>query len=302
MSFVSSSDSSTRARPCHSVRNQYEAYRPSPVLVPVGPDQLARIDDGLHYGWSWHRYRFCFRRSQGLRILDAGCGTGLSTLGLARLNPGSKVLGIDASPRAITVAKERAEAAGPVANGVEFRAHDLDSPLPGGWGPFDFVACRRVLSQADDPARILKHLAAALDERGLLYVTLPARSGRQPARQLRQAVEALSGPVASLEERVAVASDLFRTLRPDHPIGGACEAGFSGTALRPPSGSSAVSERGRTRLDSRRGGSVARRGGPPGVVCGHTPRWRPEEVLVADTATEQLKSRADALLRHASPS
>src|SRR5690349_19213897 len=104
------------------VRKQYEAFPdPSPAVVPVGPGQLDRLDDGLHYGWSWHRHRYCYRRADGLRILDAGCGTGLSTLGLARLNPGSSVLGVDASPRALAVARERADVAG--LPGVEFREH-----------------------------------------------------------------------------------------------------------------------------------------------------------------------------------
>src|SRR5437660_12703447 len=107
------------------VLQQYESYPdPSPALVPVGPGQLERVDDGLHFGWSWHRYRFCYRRARGLRILDAGCGTGLASLALGRLNPGSKVVGLDASPRSLEVAQSRARAAG--ATDVAFRQHDLE--------------------------------------------------------------------------------------------------------------------------------------------------------------------------------
>ena len=200
-----------------AVRAQYDAFPdPSPAAIPIGPGQLDRLDDDLHYGWGWHRHRYCFRRAEGLRVLDAGCGTGVSTLGLARLNPGATVLGVDASPRALELARRRAEV--DALPGVSFRAHDLDEPLPGGDGPFDFIACRRVLGQAADPARLLGNLARSLDARGLLLATFPARDGRQPARRLRRAIEALAPPGASTAEKAAVGLDLFRALRPDHAI------------------------------------------------------------------------------------
>src|SRR5262249_6392272 len=121
------------------VRAQYEAFpEPSPGEVPIDARQLDRLDDGLHFGWAWHRHRYCYRRADHLRILDAGCGTGVTTLGLARLNPGATVVGLDGSPRSLDLARQRAEVAGMPT--VGFRAHDLDEPLPGDLGgPFDFI-------------------------------------------------------------------------------------------------------------------------------------------------------------------
>src|SRR5947209_10606619 len=96
-----------------STPDHYDAFPdPSPAVVPVGPAQLDRIDDALHYAWAWHRHKFVFRRAERLRILDAGSGTGLSTLSLAKLNPGSTVVGVDLSPRSLEVARERAAVAG----------------------------------------------------------------------------------------------------------------------------------------------------------------------------------------------
>lgn len=279
-----------------SVRRQYEAFPdPSPALVPVGPHQLDRIDDGLHYGWAWHRHGFCYRRAEGLKILDAGCGTGLTTLGLARLNQGSSVLGVDASSRSLSIARERAEAAGAVGQGVEFREHDLGTMLPEGWGPFDFVVCRKVVTQAEDPIRLLKNLAAALDHRGILYVTFPSRPGRAAARQLRQAVEVLCGPEASLENRVAVAADLFRTLRPDHPIR-RYEANYSGSGLPSPerlvTGYLGEAERDWTLVEAR---ELLQSAGLQFLYASTLRPWRAEEVLVPGAAPEQLKSLVDAL-------
>ena len=199
------------------VRDRYEAFPdPSSTTVPVGPGQLDRMDDSLHYGWSWHRYRFCYRRAEGLKILDAGCGTGLSTLALARLNPGATVVGIDASPRSLAIARERAQVAG--LTGIEFHEHDLDLALPGSWGPFDFIVCRGVLSEVDDPSHVLRNLGRALDARGLLHATFASRFGKQAARQMARAVETLATPEMGLDERARLGLELFQALRIDHPI------------------------------------------------------------------------------------
>ena len=212
-----------------AVRRQYEAYPdPSPAIVPIGPGQLERVDDNLHFAWSWSRHRYCYRRGDGLRILDAGCGTGLTSLALARLNPSARVLGADAVPQSIALAEERL-AASPSAD-VECRVHDLDEPLPRAWGAFDFIVCRRVLGQAEQPVRILKNLAAALDHRGLLHITLPAEVGHLPAQQMKQAVLAIAPADASLEQKAELGLDLFRVLRPDHPIRRYEEA-YSGKAI-----------------------------------------------------------------------
>ncbi len=166
--------------------------------------------------WAWHRYKFVFRRAEGLRILDAGCGTGLSTLMLARLNPGSTVVGVDVSPKSLAIARERAEASG--IGGVEFREHDLTTPLPAAWGEFDFVVARRVLGGFDDADAILATLARALDGKGLLMATLPGEEGREQARRLRRAVDALAPAGSSPVERAQAGLDLLRALRPEHPI------------------------------------------------------------------------------------
>lgn len=201
-----------------AVRAHYSAFpTPGTDEVAVGPKQLDRIDDNLHYGWAWHRYRYCYRRAEHLRILDAGCGTGLSTLGLALLNAGSTVIGLDFSPPALALAKQRAEAAG-LTDRVSFREHDLSERLPAGLGPFDFIVCRDVLGHVSDAVRVLENLARVLDSRGLMTATFPARAGREPIRQFRAAIEALCPPDMDLAARAEIGQMLYRSLRADHPI------------------------------------------------------------------------------------
>jgi SAM-dependent methyltransferase len=200
-----------------SIRAHYDAFPdPSPTLIPVGPGQLDRIDDALHFGWGWHRFRFAFRRAEGLRILDAGCGTGVSTLSLARLNPGSTVVGIDVSPVSLDLARRRTEAAG--IEGVSFLEHDLESPLPADLGQFDFVVARNILGNGDQPVSILKTLARALDARGLFLANFPSATGRMPARQLCRAIDALIPESSTSLQKTEAGLELFQALRPDHPI------------------------------------------------------------------------------------
>jgi ubiquinone/menaquinone biosynthesis C-methylase UbiE len=200
-----------------SIRAHYDAFPdPSPNTIPIGPGQLDRIDDALHFGWAWHRFRFAFRRSEGLRILDAGCGTGLSTLNLARLNPGATVVGVDVSPVSLDLARRRAEEAG--VGTVSFIEHDLEMPLPGDMGPFDYVVARNVLGNVVDPGPILNTLVRVLDARGLLNANFPSATGRMPARQLRRAIEALVPESSSSVEQAEAGLELLQALRSDHPI------------------------------------------------------------------------------------
>ena len=266
---------------------------PSPAVVPVDDRQLDRIDDGLHFGWSWHRYHYCYRRSDGLRVLDAGCGTGLSSLGLARLNPGATVLGLDAEAAALEVARRRAEVAG--AGGVEFRQHDLRTPLPGDAGPFDFVVCRRVLGRAEEPERILANLARVLDARGLLLVTLPARGGRLAVHQLRQAIRALASPGADLDQQAAIGLELFAALRPDHPIR-QHEARFSGpgvpTAARVIAGYLGPPER---EWDLAEAAALVERAGLRLLYAAAQHPWMPDRVFLTEQVPASLKARVAAL-------
>lgn len=175
------------------------------------------LEGGLQFGRAWHRYRYCYRRPGPIRVLVAGCETGRSSVLAARLNPGSSVLGVEASAGAVAAARERA-AGTDVAAALEFRAHDPSEPLSDDWGRFDFVVCRDRLARAADPDRLLANLAQALNPEGLLLVTTPSQSTRQVAGAFRGAVETLLPPGAGADQRAEVGLELFLGLRPDHPI------------------------------------------------------------------------------------
>jgi magnesium-protoporphyrin O-methyltransferase len=93
---------------------------------------------------------------QGLRILDAGCGTGALALEAARR--GAEVVAIDLSPQLVDVARRRVhEVQGdmPLAGRIDWRSGDM---LDAGLGHFDHVVAMDSLIHYDeaDMVRILQ--------------------------------------------------------------------------------------------------------------------------------------------------
>ena len=104
---------------------------PSDVATPVVSDFYDRfpypadpLQDGPPPGYNW---RWCHNsvlaavrgglkeqksNPGSIRILDAGCGTGVSTDYLCHLNPGAEILAVDISAGALDVARERLRRSG----------------------------------------------------------------------------------------------------------------------------------------------------------------------------------------------
>jgi SAM-dependent methyltransferase len=100
----------------------------------------------------------------GMRVLDAGCGTGkTASILFDMVQPGGSVLGIDFSDRRLDFAREKYGRPG-----LEFRKCDLTKPLEG-IGKFDFIWIRFVLEYFRAESRqIVKHLTDCLNPGGRL--------------------------------------------------------------------------------------------------------------------------------------
>ncbi len=115
----------------------------------------------------------------GLRVLDAGCGTG--ALAVAAARRGAQVVAIDLSPTLVALARERAPA--DLGGGsVDFRVGDMFDPA---LGRFDHVVAMDSLIHyhAPDTVRVLTALAA-LTEHSLQFTFAP----RTPALSVMHAV------------------------------------------------------------------------------------------------------------------
>ncbi|BAC89457.1 glr1516 [Gloeobacter violaceus PCC 7421] len=146
----------------------------------------------------------------GKRILDAGCGSGFTSLALAQANPGARIVGIDLSERSVAVARERLAFHG--FKSAEF--HALPIERVGELGEdFDLINCDEVLYLLPDPGVGLAALTGALAPDGILRANLHDRHQRAPLFRAQQAFALLNavGKVEG-EARYALVSDVMESL------------------------------------------------------------------------------------------
>ena len=150
------------------------------------------------------------------RILDAGCGTGVSTDYLCHLNPGATVLAVDISPGALAVARERTRRSGARDRVADLRLEERSLLDLAGEGPFDHINSVGVLHHLRDPAAGLRALADLLAPAGLLHLFLYAEGGRWEIRRTQRALGLLGAEPGG--EGVRLGRELLATLPPENRL------------------------------------------------------------------------------------
>lgn len=117
------------------------------------------------------------------RIVDLGCGSGLSTQPLVDRYPTASVLGIDTSPAMIEKARG-------TVSGAEFALGDVATWVPD--EPVDLLFANAVLQWLPDHESLLPRLVSLLAPGGVLAVQMPDNLEEPSHRGMRDA--ALQGP------------------------------------------------------------------------------------------------------------
>ena len=104
------------------------------------------------------------------RLLDFGCGSGASTLSLARIAPLLDVVGVELDPVNVAIAEARAEFYG--LPNVSFHISPSSESLPASIGEFDFVLLSAVWEHllANERGRLATQLWALLRPGGVLFL------------------------------------------------------------------------------------------------------------------------------------
>jgi SAM-dependent methyltransferase len=188
-----------------SLYNTYP-FPPEPILDEPPP--------GYNWRWNWQAaYSFCTGRKparDNIRILDAGCGSGVSTEYLVHLNPEASVVGIDLSEGTLAVAQERCKRSG--ATRVNFHhlsLFDADQLE----GEFDLINSVGVLHHTADPIRGIQALANKLAAGGLLHIFVYGELGRWEIRLMQEAIAILQGDKrGDYVDGVNIGRELFANL------------------------------------------------------------------------------------------
>ncbi len=186
---------------------------------PFPPDPLSNdLPPGYNWRWNWkaaHNFALGEKPArENIRILDAGCGTGVSTEYLIHLNPSAEVVAIDISETALAMATERSRRSGVLKSHIpdvtfrHLRLEEADQLE----GKFDLINSVGVLHHLPDPIVGIKSLAAKLAPGGLLHVFVYAKLGRWEIALVQKAIKLLQKEKDNYEAGVSIGREIFASL------------------------------------------------------------------------------------------
>jgi trans-aconitate 2-methyltransferase len=135
------------------------------------------------------------------RIIDIGCGSGMSTLPLQNRFTAAEIMGADSSPSMLTQARETLK-------DVTWLERDCSKPLKD-LGEFDLVFSNAALQWFEDQAKVIRNLSEILVPDGILAVQIPYFSAMTIARCIAEAVKTYDGAIFD-----GIEKDLFNSYSP----------------------------------------------------------------------------------------
>jgi 2-polyprenyl-6-hydroxyphenyl methylase/3-demethylubiquinone-9 3-methyltransferase len=138
----------------------------SAMLHKLNPPRLRHIRATIDRHWGTDPE--ILRPLLGRRAVDVGCGAGLLSEPLTRL--GAQVIGVDAAPENIAVARLHAEKQGLL---IDYRQGGVEA-LAG--ESFDLVTSMEVIEHVADPASFVAALAGLLAPGGIMILSTPNRT------------------------------------------------------------------------------------------------------------------------------
>jgi 2-polyprenyl-3-methyl-5-hydroxy-6-metoxy-1,4-benzoquinol methylase len=165
------------------------------------------------------------RLRDGGKVADLGCGTGWSTIAMARAFPRATVIGFDSDEASVTDARANAQSAE-----VDVEFLQADASAMGKHGPFDLVLLLEVLHDLSHPVDVLEAAHHSLSADGVVLVAdeKVAESFQPNGEELERMMYGWSVMYclpASLAEESSAA--IGTVLRPSHLATLAQQAGFS---------------------------------------------------------------------------
>jgi SAM-dependent methyltransferase len=194
------------------VRHQYEQY-PYPDIEPKteNPNMLVSCHLSLMCDLIWAGKK----SPEGLRVLDAGCGTGSPLTAMALAYKDTEIVGVDFSESSLQKARQLAERNN--LKNVRFYNIELENVKKLGQ-QFDFIISSGVLHHLSDPAKGLNALGEVLDPQGAISIMLYGRYGRIGINMLQEVIKLSCADEDSMPNRIAFARNLAMAIPAGHPF------------------------------------------------------------------------------------
>uniref|UniRef100_A0A060T7Z8 Ubiquinone biosynthesis O-methyltransferase, mitochondrial n=1 Tax=Blastobotrys adeninivorans TaxID=409370 RepID=A0A060T7Z8_BLAAD len=107
------------------------------------------------------------KEKQGMNILDVGCGGGIMSESLARLDISKQVTGIDLSPDVLGAAKAHQQQDPTLSAKLTYKLSSLEEVE----GKFDMITMFEVLEHVDSPAHMMRSAVDRLNPGGWLFLS-----------------------------------------------------------------------------------------------------------------------------------
>ncbi len=149
--------------------------------------------------------------TEGISILDAGCGSGYTSLILAEANPGAKIIGVDISEQSVILARQRLQYHG--FRNVEFHAISIEE-ITSLNQEFDYINCDEVLYLLIDPVIGLQAMKSVLKPHGIIRANFHSSLTRSPYFRAQQVFKMIGVmDVESPELGISQVQETMRALK-----------------------------------------------------------------------------------------
>ncbi|KFB47350.1 AGAP010535-PA-like protein [Anopheles sinensis] len=138
-------------------------HRLNKLRVPLVVEGLIKV------GKLDRKQRYTTDALKGLSILDVGCGGGIYSEALAKLQ--ATVVGIDPAQHLIEVAKAHAEKQSDIRDHCQYRAESMEQHWESAVGKYDVVVLSETLEHVRDKSTLLKQVAAVLKPGGSVFIS-----------------------------------------------------------------------------------------------------------------------------------
>ncbi|MFN3359892.1 MAG: class I SAM-dependent methyltransferase [Pseudanabaenaceae cyanobacterium] len=150
--------------------------------------------------------------TEGMKVLDVGCGSGFIALRIVEANAGISLTGVDLSPKSVEVAQARFEHHG-------YKEHKFmvmsAEDLPQLGETYDYINCHETLYLLPDPLAGLKAMKAVLKPGGIIRANVHNRYQRREYLRMQELFQFLGVTEdCSLKTSIELTRSFIECLKP----------------------------------------------------------------------------------------